>query len=526
MSGPGSGRRAATVAPPPARTALAAVYTSASETAARTPLAVAGRLPAYLRGSLLRNGAGTFELAHAGGGGTQLAHWFDAVSMLHRFEVDGRGEGGVWYTSRTTAPGMVRAAASVRKESWEGGIHFGVQDPCKGIFGKAMALWRPETRDPDGGRTSNVGVTVETVPGLGLVSRTDMTVMFRIDEETLEAAEFASWATVDVVAGAGKGEPLVGEMSAAHGEYDASTKEYFNYSYKLGGGATSSYKVFCVGADGAASVLATVPYRPTYCHSLALTDSYVVLVLYPLHIGVLRMLLNKSLLGSMDFDAAGETRFFVISRAKGGVVATYAAAPFWCFHTINAWETPAGDVHIDLCHYENADVCLTSAAPSVAPRCPAQATLTAALPHRTALPADHRPAVHGEPAHKVRRLLRRRHRPSLHAGWCGRRRGRRRAVRAAARDAPPAGRRLARADADQLGLRAARAQVRVRAGTRLFRRQRRRAVLPAAQGRRGDRRRDGVDEAAPALLRGDFRGRPGRQRGGRRLAAVGVPRRR
>lgn len=41
---------------------------------------VAGELPTWLAGSLLRNGPGTFQV-----GERRYRHWFDGPAMLHRF---------------------------------------------------------------------------------------------------------------------------------------------------------------------------------------------------------------------------------------------------------------------------------------------------------------------------------------------------------------------------------------------------------------------------------------------------------
>lgn len=46
----------------------------------RDQLPVQGRIPAWLAGSLLRNGPAQYEV-----GQRPLRHWFDGLAMLHRF---------------------------------------------------------------------------------------------------------------------------------------------------------------------------------------------------------------------------------------------------------------------------------------------------------------------------------------------------------------------------------------------------------------------------------------------------------
>lgn len=332
--------------------AMRNVFTTVPETP-QTELGVEGALPPWLEGRLWRNGPGQFEVSHADGGVTPMRHWFDGVSMLHRFEV---GAGVVRYGSTITAKGLVRAAAGVKKRDYVKGNGVGLQDPCKGLYGRAMALWRGVSKDPEGKGSSNVGVTVESVPGLGLLSRSDVTTNYRIDEDALEAMEFSSWAAVEIVDGAGKGGGLVGEMSAAHGEFDAGTEEYFNFVYKLGVAATASYKVFAISGAGEARTVAEFAHRPTYVHSLALTDRYVIMVIHPVHVGLARLLYYASLGAAVSFDENTDAVFYVMLRDGGGVVARYAAPAFFQFHTVNAWDDEDGDVHVDLCRYDDASI--------------------------------------------------------------------------------------------------------------------------------------------------------------------------
>jgi beta,beta-carotene 9',10'-dioxygenase len=60
-----------------------------------TPLvkaSIEGEFPAWLTGSLLRNGPACWDI-----GGKRLAHWFDGFAMLHLFAIS---QGQVHYRSR------------------------------------------------------------------------------------------------------------------------------------------------------------------------------------------------------------------------------------------------------------------------------------------------------------------------------------------------------------------------------------------------------------------------------------------
>jgi torulene dioxygenase len=64
-----------------------------------------------------------------------------------------------------------------------------------------------------------------------------------------------------------------------------------------------------------------------------------------------------------DFDASKPTKWYVVDRKhRRGVVAKYDVDPYFCFHTINAWEEPSPsdpsqtDIIIQLPAYENLDI--------------------------------------------------------------------------------------------------------------------------------------------------------------------------
>lgn len=337
----------------PAPSALRNVYSSVRETSSAVSLTTVGAFPPWLDGCLWRNGPGQFEVGHADGGETNIRHWFDGISMLHRFSVS---KGKVTYSSKLTAPGIVRAAAAVTKNDFVLGIGIGLQDPCKSLYGRAMTLWRGVSPDPEGDSVSNVGVTVERIPGLGLMSRTDSATMYRIDEESLEAQEFSSWAAVEVAAGSEKGRGTSGVMSAAHGEFDASTNEYFNFTSTLGPSAQSTFTVFAVSESGGARTVADFSHQSTYMHSLAMTERYVIMILHPARVNSLKLLYYSSIASSLMFDNDAGTVFYVMRRNGGGMVARYTAPSFFQFHTVNAWDDENGDVHIDLCRYGDASI--------------------------------------------------------------------------------------------------------------------------------------------------------------------------
>src|SRR5687767_5745202 len=85
-------------------------------------LEVDGRLPSWLRGTLVRNGPARYEAGEA-----RFEHWFDGLAMLHAFSF---GRGRVSYANRFLRSSAYKAAVD------EGVIRFNefATDPCRAIF--------------------------------------------------------------------------------------------------------------------------------------------------------------------------------------------------------------------------------------------------------------------------------------------------------------------------------------------------------------------------------------------------------
>jgi beta,beta-carotene 9',10'-dioxygenase len=106
-------------------------------------LPVAGEIPAWLSGSLLRTGPAKWEF-----GEKRLAHLIDGMAMLHRFSF-ARGE--VSYASRFLQSKAYKAAESGRFDFYEFAT-----DPCRRRFKRLQSLFAPNSTPTDNG---NVNLT-------------------------------------------------------------------------------------------------------------------------------------------------------------------------------------------------------------------------------------------------------------------------------------------------------------------------------------------------------------------------------
>lgn len=311
-------------------------------------LPISGNLPSYLgKSTLYRQGPGRYEVTHSDGIVRNSRHWFDGMALLHQFAIDGPSN-KVSYRSKYQANGLARTIESVPSNKYPD-FTFGPSDPCKTIFGKFFQLWTKAPVDPETGKPPfpNVNVTVQQVPGKGTVLRTDANLNLTLDEDALEAREFFSFKKMDPM--------LKGIMSAAHGHYDADKDEFINFTYDFGFGAQVEYQVFSVKSDGKAQILATFQDSPVYLHSFATTEKYVILCMWPAELNGLKMLFHRSFMDAFHFNKQRRTKFVVISREEHRVVATYESNPFYCFHTINAFDIDDG-ICIDLCRYDDLSI--------------------------------------------------------------------------------------------------------------------------------------------------------------------------
>ena len=335
-------------------------------------LSVKGDIPYYVAGVLYRTGPLGYKAKTDEGKIWAANHWFDGFSCVHRFQIDfpkSKGPAEVQYRSRRTVDKYLEL---IRKTGKADAVTFGSKrDPCESYFKKVMTMFQAaEKRD-------NVGVTVPiNMPGGRYIRdsekpavnghtngidtvhvKTDSWQFLNIDPETLEPRGIATQQVLH--------PDLKGPFSAAHAKSDPTTGDLFNFNLEFGYNGT--YRVFSTSAStGKTDVLATFPGKPAYIHSLFLTENYVILCVWNSHItwAGLSLMYNRNIAESIaPFDPKSKAAWYVVDRKHGkGLVATYESKPFFCFHSVNAWEEPSStdpqktDIVAELSMFENTDV--------------------------------------------------------------------------------------------------------------------------------------------------------------------------
>lgn len=314
----------------------------------RTPISLPmnGTIPSYLASkTLYRVGPGRYDVNHSDGKPHRIDHWFDGLSLLHSFNIDSDAA-CVHYRNRFLVDDLVDAIEQVPSTSWKQ-FSFGNFDPCRSTLSRLFQLLVPavaSSKVPD--HKPNIGVTLQHIPGKGVTVRSDMAYNHVLNEEKLEVDEFFGFSALN--------SQLKGAISAAHGHFDATTNEFFNYTYDMTGRGKVKYNVFKVNSEGKTKILATIEHQPVYIHSFATTENYIVLMAWPLHINPLRALWTRSIARAWTFHKDLGTTFYVISRHGEGLVKKLTSDAFFCFHNVNSFEKD-GKIHIDLSRYDDAE---------------------------------------------------------------------------------------------------------------------------------------------------------------------------
>jgi carotenoid cleavage dioxygenase-like enzyme len=271
-------------------------------------LPIQGTFPAWLRGTLVRNGPGQFDLKN-----THYRHWFDGLAMLHAFTVD---HDGVCYTAR-----YLRSPAYA-KDNETGAVNYRgfATDPCRSLFSRVFAMFKPTP----GGLNTNINITQIADE---YIAMTETPMALRFDPRTLE--------TLGVF---GYQDPLDGQVTTAHPHFDFQRRIGLNYLLRIG--ASTAYQIYAL--DGKRQkLIARVPVKmPAYMHSFGMTARYVILAEFslvlpnalPLAAGVRPFIENYRWMPDRP------TRFIVVEKDSGAVTATVETEAFFAFHHINAFE--------------------------------------------------------------------------------------------------------------------------------------------------------------------------------------------
>ncbi|MBX3718978.1 MAG: carotenoid oxygenase family protein [Parachlamydiales bacterium] len=291
------------------------------------PCLVSGTVPGWLSGALLRNGPAKFQV------GDKRVEWFDGLAMLHVFEFS---SGKVAYSNRFLRSEQYFIMMDEKSLEFSGFA----QDPCPKVFKDQISKEIPA---PMKG-IHNADVSIQAYADQ-MVALTEVPMPVVFDPETLETVGNFQY----------QDKLVQGQWESAHPQRDPITGETVNYFIRFG--RNTSYVIWKMqNGEAGRSVIAEVPVkRPSYMHSFALTEHYVVLVEFPFVVNPIDLKEKKKpFIFNYRWKPELGTEFLVVERSSGKSF-KIKGDPFFAFHHVNAFDKE-GKIYIDIVTHPNANI--------------------------------------------------------------------------------------------------------------------------------------------------------------------------
>ncbi|KAJ0012258.1 hypothetical protein NQD34_013233 [Periophthalmus magnuspinnatus] len=292
------------------------IFETCEELSEPLPATVTGRIPSFLKGSLLRLGPGLFEV-----GDEPFYHLFDGQALMHKFDFK---NGQVTYFRKyVKTDAYVRAITEKRVVITEFGT-FAYPDPCKNIFSRFFSYFKGVEV------TDNCLVNVYPI-GEDYYAVTETNYITKVDTDTLDTlkkVDMCNYVNIN------------GVTAHPHIERDGTV---WNIGNCMGKGATLAY-----------NIISLIQLRS---QSFGMSENYFVFVETPVKINLLKFLSAWSIRGSnyMDCFESNESQgtLFHIARKEPAeyIDLKFKGAPIGMFHHINTYEDQ-GFVVVDLCAWK------------------------------------------------------------------------------------------------------------------------------------------------------------------------------
>lgn len=283
---------------------------------------VRGKLPAWLRGDLVRVTPAVFERT-----GWRAHHWFDALGALVSFRIDGSG---VHFRQRLMETEVEKSARTGHAPR----TSFG--SPADRSFWTRAVSPAPTITD-------NANVNVVAL-GDERVALTESPHQWSFDPETLQLRHLVAY------------EDGLGHLAMlAHPHLDFARERVVNVAPEFG--AASGIVVYeHAPTSRTRTLVGRVPARRVpYLHAFGLTPRHAILVGHPFDVSSLQLLWsNRGFIDHFAWRPGEGTRLWLLDRGTGAVREHSAPAGF-VFHVVNAFEE-GGDTAIDVALFPDAGI--------------------------------------------------------------------------------------------------------------------------------------------------------------------------
>jgi len=293
-------------------------------------LNITGEIPSWLSGTLVRNGPIKVTV-----NGKSNVHWFDGLAMLHAFSFD---NGIVNYTNKFLRSDAYHTVFD------DGSLDYGgfASDPCRSLFKQFLTFFIPTSHVAIHNANVNVAKLADEY-----VALTEVPLPVKFDLNTLETLGVFDYQ--DQL-------PKDKCWESAHPHYDFKQKKVFNYLIKFG--RTCYYTLYSI-QDGSAQreIIAEIPVEePSYMHSFAITENYVIFTEFPLVVKPLDLIMRRqAFIKNFTWQPQRGTRFIVVDRQNGSVIGKYVAKPFFAFHHANAFEKD-DKIYMDIVTFKDGSI--------------------------------------------------------------------------------------------------------------------------------------------------------------------------
>lgn len=287
------------------------------------PLKVQGCLPAWLHGTLIRTGPGLFDLNDQ-----TFKYWFDGFALIHKITFDSHG---ATFSSRLLNSDYYQRAQKSGKLPM-------LEQKKSSFFSKLGAML--STRPP----YDNGNINVSRL-GDSFVALTATPLPLAFDPHSLQTYDIVEY-----------DDNLEGHVTTAHPCIDPHTGQQFNVLIEYG--TTSNYHLYSLAPNSTQRKLicSISTKQPSYVHSLALSENYIILTAQPFVVNPSDMLFNiKPYLDYFHWKPELSTEIIVINKHNGTLVNRSHTKPFFTFNHLNAFEEN-GTLHVDLVTYTDATI--------------------------------------------------------------------------------------------------------------------------------------------------------------------------
>ncbi|GJJ73473.1 hypothetical protein EMPS_05831 [Entomortierella parvispora] len=332
---------------------------NATSTEVPADLTVQGTIPDWLTGFHYTLSPGIFEIKYpkmvvVNGEPQQetrtfrFGHWFDNIPQVNQFSFSGSNNA---IKFRSTKPAH-RAETKIREHQGylpnQPSSTFRT-DTNQTVFARFLSTSQTQGKPS----LEPCGASIEALPPFNADGRRTIYCqnfanhVLELNTDTLEKGGILAWDEVN--------PRFKGSHASPHSHYDPVTKELINFTMEHGFQSTQYHFFSITEKEPHGSIIASVTAKTSHVHSFAVTPRYIILVVSPLNPsdGGIKYSWGASVLDALSFKRSESTYFYVISRIKQKLIATFKSEAFFFFHHVNAFEDAADNVYLDFSMYSD-----------------------------------------------------------------------------------------------------------------------------------------------------------------------------